>query len=87
MIINIIAWIVFGVLVGWVASLVLGSSNRSQELISYVIVGAAGASLGGFIMNQTTTTSTDGLVVSNLLVAVIGSVLFIALAKGFNRAR
>ena len=87
MIINIVAWILFGVLVGRVASLVLGSSNRSQELISYVIVGAAGASLGGFIMNQTTTTNTDGLVVSNLLVAVIGSVLFIALAKGFIRAR
>ncbi len=44
---DILIWILFGALVGWVASMVMGSSGG---LLWDIIVGIVGAVIGGFLM-------------------------------------
>ncbi|WP_033295318.1 GlsB/YeaQ/YmgE family stress response membrane protein [Amycolatopsis jejuensis] len=52
---GIILWIVFGALVGWLANLVVGGSERRRQgcLVS-VLVGVLGAALGGFVYRLAT---------------------------------
>jgi uncharacterized membrane protein YeaQ/YmgE (transglycosylase-associated protein family) len=47
---SIIAWIIFGGLAGWVASLLAGTSERQGCLLN-IVVGIVGAMIGGFLMS------------------------------------
>jgi len=45
---NIIVWILFGAIAGWIASIIMGR-NAQMGAIANIIVGIVGAILGGFI--------------------------------------
>jgi uncharacterized membrane protein YeaQ/YmgE (transglycosylase-associated protein family) len=45
---SIIFWLIFGGLVGWVASKIMGT-DRQQGLMLNIIVGIVGAMVGGFL--------------------------------------
>lgn len=45
---GLLSWIVFGALAGWVASIIVGRNNR-QGCLTNIIVGVAGAFVGGFL--------------------------------------
>ncbi|MHB1319084.1 MAG: GlsB/YeaQ/YmgE family stress response membrane protein [Anaerolineae bacterium] len=45
---GLLSWIIFGALVGWVASLIVGNSSR-QGCLMNIIVGVVGAFVGGLI--------------------------------------
>ncbi|NLT73908.1 MAG: GlsB/YeaQ/YmgE family stress response membrane protein [Chloroflexi bacterium] len=81
---GLLSWIVFGALAGWVASIIAGTNNR-QGCITNIIVGVAGAFVGGFISNRV-----FGQAVlfdwswRSFGIAVIGAVLLLAL---FGRKR
>jgi len=47
--INYVIWIAVGALVGWVASMLMGT-NRRQGLIMDVIVGIVGALIAGWLL-------------------------------------
>jgi len=53
--VGIIAWIVFGAIVGWIANVVVGGRARERQgcLVS-VLVGVVGAALGGLLYKWTT---------------------------------
>lgn len=46
---NLIAWIVLGGLVGWAASVVMGT-RRQQGCLMDVVVGVVGAFIGGAVL-------------------------------------
>ncbi|MFO7698161.1 MAG: GlsB/YeaQ/YmgE family stress response membrane protein [Anaerolineae bacterium] len=48
---GLFSWIVFGALAGWVASIIVGTNNR-QGCLTNIIVGVAGAFVGGFIADR-----------------------------------
>ena len=48
---NIILWIVFGALAGWVASMIAGTNAR-QGAVANIVIGILGAFLGGWLMQQ-----------------------------------
>ena len=48
--INILLWIIFGGLAGWIGSLIVGGSGLG--LIGNIIVGIVGAFIGGFIADR-----------------------------------
>ena len=74
--INIIAWIIFGGLAGWVASLLVG---EGASLLGYIVVGIIGSWLGGWIMNKFGKTAPTGFNIQSFLVAVLGSVVILAI--------
>ena len=48
--INLAAWVIFGALAGWVASLIMGTNSR-QGCLMDIVVGIVGALIGGFVMS------------------------------------
>lgn len=77
---NIIAWLVFGAIAGWIASKLMGT-GAEQGIFANIIVGIIGAFIGGYIMQVIGKSGVTGFNVSSFVVAVIGSVVLLALFK------
>lgn len=79
---GIIIWIIFGALVGWVASLVMGSGGG---LVWDVVVGIVGAVIGGFVMSLIGNSGVNGFNLYSFIVAVIGACILIAIMRAVRR--
>jgi len=80
----IILWIIFGGIVGWLASLVM-NTNAQQGIVLNVIVGIVGAVIGGWLMDFFGKTGVTGFNFYSFVVAIIGAVVFIAIVKALKR--
>ncbi len=81
---GIILWIVFGALVGWIASLLMGT-DASQGVFLNVIVGIVGAVIGGWIMSVLGDTGVTGFNLYSFLVALLGACVLIGILKLIRR--
>jgi len=81
---GIILWIVFGGLVGWIASLIMGT-DAQQGIVLNILVGIVGAIIGGWIMNLLGESSVTGFNLYSFLVAIIGAAIFIMLLRVIRR--
>jgi uncharacterized membrane protein YeaQ/YmgE (transglycosylase-associated protein family) len=79
---GIIIWIVFGAIVGWVASMVMGSKGG---LLRDIIVGIVGAVLGGFIMGLFGYGDVSGFNLYSFFVALVGACVLIAIVRAVQR--
>ena len=79
---GIIIWIVFGALVGWVASKVMGGGGG---LLWDIIVGIVGAVIGGFIMSLIGQGGVGGFNIYSFLVALLGACVLIAIVRVVRR--
>ena len=79
---GIILFIVFGAIVGWAASLVMGGGGG---LMWDIIVGIVGAVIGGFIMNTIGQTGVDSFSLYSFLVALLGACILIAIVRAVRR--
>ena len=77
---GIILWIVFGALVGWIASIIMKTDSQ-QGLILNIAVGVVGAFIGGWAMSMFGESGVSGFNLYSFMVALLGSVMLIALAK------
>lgn len=80
---NIILWLVFGAITGWIASVVM-RTNSSQGMLMDIILGIIGAFVGGFIMNLFGAPGVTGFNFYSVVVSVLGAVLLIALRRMFS---
>ncbi len=76
---NIFLWIIFGALVGWVASIIMKTKKRG--LIRNIIVGLVGSFLGGFIASLFGIGSINEFSIESFLIALGGAVLLIAILR------
>ena len=83
---NIIVWIVFGALAGWIASIITGR-NKRMGAIANIVVGVLGAFIGGFIMQFFGGPGVTGFNLSSLLVAIGGAVVLLLITGLFTRRR
>ena len=75
---GILAWIIFGALAGWAASLVIGAKDRG--CLTNIIIGIVGALIGGFLMQFITGVNFDfAFNLRSFAVAVLGAVILLAL--------
>lgn len=79
---GLILWIVFGALVGFVASLVMGGE---RGLVWDIIVGILGAVVGGFIMSFFGQGGIQGFNLYSFLVALLGACVLIAIVRAVRR--
>lgn len=79
-----IAWIIFGALAGWIASIITGR-NRKMGAIANIVVGIIGAFIGGALMNFLGIEGISGFSLGSLAVAIAGSVILIVLAGLIRR--
>ena len=75
---GILLWIVFGALVGWIASMFMGSSGG---LVWDIVVGIIGAVIGGWIMSLIGKSGVSGFNVYSFVVAIIGACVLIAIMR------
>ncbi len=81
---NIILWIIFGAVAGWLASLIMGSR---EGLLWDIILGILGGLIGGFIMNGLGQSGVSGFNLYSLLVAILGAIVLIVVARAFQRTQ
>ena len=78
---GIIAWIIFGAFAGWVASKLAGTDDQ-MGCLSNIFVGIAGAFIGGVLYKVLTDEKWNfRFNPSSFIVAVIGSVVLLALLR------
>ena len=78
---GILAWIVVGLIAGWLASQVMRGGGYG--LIGDIIVGVVGAVIGGFLAGTLLKipNAVNGINVTSILVAFIGAVILIAILR------
>ncbi len=84
MLLNIILWIVFGALVGWIASIIMKTDAQQGSLMN-IIVGIIGAVLGGWIMNVFGQQGVTGFNLYSFIVALVGAIVLIAIVRAVRR--
>jgi uncharacterized membrane protein YeaQ/YmgE (transglycosylase-associated protein family) len=80
---GIIAWIVVGLIAGWLANAVL--SSRGGGLLYTLAVGLVGAIVGGLIFGALRIVPEPGFL-GNLVSATIGAVVFLLIWRAIKRA-
>jgi len=84
--INIIAWILFGALVGWVASMIVGTDEKQGGVMN-ILVGIAGALIGGFITRSLGGQGVSGFNGISFMVALLGAIVLLMLYRLVSRAK
>jgi uncharacterized membrane protein YeaQ/YmgE (transglycosylase-associated protein family) len=79
---GILLWIIFGALVGWVASMIMKTGGG---LLWDIVVGIVGAVIGGFIMNMLGYGDVNGFNLYSFLVALLGACVLIAIVRAIRR--
>ncbi len=86
--INFILWLLFGALVGWLASMVMRTDGQQGALLN-IVVGIVGAFLGGFIFNLLgiggSNLNNSDFSLSSLLVSFVGAVVLLAIVNLVRR--
>jgi uncharacterized membrane protein YeaQ/YmgE (transglycosylase-associated protein family) len=77
---GIILWIVFGALVGWIASMIMGT-NAQQGAFLNIVVGIVGAVLGGWLMAFFGQGGVSGFNLYSFVVALVGAIVLLALVR------
>lgn len=81
---EIIGWLLFGALTGWIASLIM-RTDAEQGVMANIVIGIIGAFIGGFIARLLGGSGVSGFNLYSLVVAVIGAVVLIAIIRAFAR--
>lgn len=81
---NIITWILFGALAGWIASKIV-NTDAEQGAVGNIIVGIVGAFIGGYLMQLIGESGVTGFNIRSFIVAVIGSVVLLVIYKTLRR--
>ena len=78
---GLLAWIVVGLIAGWLASMVMRGGGYG--LIGDIIVGIVGALIGGFLAANLLNMpdAVNGINVTSILVAFVGAVILIAILR------
>jgi uncharacterized membrane protein YeaQ/YmgE (transglycosylase-associated protein family) len=79
----ILAWIVLGLLAGFVGSKLVNKTG--EGVILDIVLGIVGAVVGGFLFNLFGASGVTGLNIYSLLVSVIGAVLFLVAYHAIRR--
>ena len=73
---NIFLWIIFGALVGWIAS-ILTHDNGRMGIISNIIIGLLGSVLGGFIASLLNIATVTTFSWAGLGFSILGAVILL----------
>ena len=78
---GILAWLVVGLIAGWLANMVMRGGRGS--IVTDIIVGIIGAIVGGFLASQLfgVANPVNGINVGSIAVAFLGAVVAIAIVR------
>jgi uncharacterized membrane protein YeaQ/YmgE (transglycosylase-associated protein family) len=82
---SILAWIILGLIAGFIGSKIVNKSG--EGIILDIVLGVVGAFLGGFIFSFFGAQGVTGLNLWSLFVAVVGAVVILLLYHALFRRR
>ncbi len=84
---GIIAWIIVGLIAGWLTGLIMKGSGYG--VIGDIILGIVGGIVGGFIASAIfgIPNAVNGLNVTSVIVAIIGAVILVAIVRALSGRR
>ncbi|KKQ61149.1 MAG: Transglycosylase-associated protein [Parcubacteria group bacterium GW2011_GWE2_38_18] len=71
-----------GAVVGWVASMIMGTS---EGLLLDIVVGIIGAVIGGWLMGYFGYGGVSGFNLYSFIVALLGAIILLAVVKAIRR--
>ena len=80
---NFLIWIIVGAIIGWVASIVMGT-NRRQGLLGDIVVGIVGAFVAGLLISPLVgagTINEGDFSIPALLVSLLGAVVLLVIFR------
>jgi uncharacterized membrane protein YeaQ/YmgE (transglycosylase-associated protein family) len=72
---SLIAWVVLGLIAGFIASKLV--NKRGEGMLLDIVLGVVGAIVGGWLFNQFGSAGVTGFNLWSLMVAVVGAVLLL----------
>ena len=81
--INLILWLVFGALIGWIASIVMRTDEQQGAMLN-IFVGIVGAAIGGFLFGANTINS-GVFSLTALLISFVGALILLAIVNLVRR--
>jgi len=79
---GILLWILFGALVGVVASFIMKSE---LGIVLDIVVGIIGAIIGGWVMSLINKSGVTGFNLYSFLVALLGAIILLALIRALRK--
>jgi uncharacterized membrane protein YeaQ/YmgE (transglycosylase-associated protein family) len=80
---SIIAWIILGLIAGFIGSKIVNKSG--DGFLLDIILGIVGALVGGFVFRLFGASGVTGLNLYSLLVAVVGAIVFLLIYHALFR--
>lgn len=81
---GVLAWIVFGLIAGVIAKLLMPGKDPGGFIIT-ILLGIAGALLGGFIGSALGLGSVTGFNLGSFVIAVLGAILLLVVYRVVRR--
>lgn len=76
---SLIAWIIIGLIAGWIASLIVGGGGG---LIAYIVAGLIGSVVGGFLAQQLKIKLNLGnAFLEQIIISIIGAIVVLVIAR------
>jgi uncharacterized membrane protein YeaQ/YmgE (transglycosylase-associated protein family) len=75
-----IAWIVVGLIAGWLAKMIM-PGREPGGFVMTLVIGVVGAVIGGFIWNMMGATGPTGFNIGSIFIATIGALVLLAIWK------
>jgi uncharacterized membrane protein YeaQ/YmgE (transglycosylase-associated protein family) len=80
---GIVAWLVMGLLAGWIASLLV--NKQGEGMLMDIVLGVIGAVVGGFIAHFAGFSGITGFNLYSILIAIGGAVVVLVLYHALTR--
>ena len=81
---SFIAWIVLGLVAGWLAGLIMGGR---RGFLGNIVLGVLGALLGGFVGSFLFGWDVTGFNIGSILLATLGAIILIAILRAIPGAQ
>jgi len=81
---GIIYWIIFGLIAGAVAKLIMPGDDPGGVIVT-IIIGIAGALVGGFVATSIGLGSVSGFNFGSFVIAIIGAIALLAIYRAMKK--
>lgn len=81
---SFLAWIVLGLVAGFIGSKIV--NKRGEGLILDIVLGVVGAIVGGWLFSMFGASGVTGLNIYSLIVAIIGAIVVLLVYHAIRRA-
>lgn len=83
---GILAWLIVGGIVGWLASIIM-RRDAQQGILMNIIVGIVGAVIAGWLISPLLGVGTinQGISLGSILVSLVGAIILLAIVNLFRR--